>query len=399
MLWLLVVGTSCVLTVLNTPDKDLIIAEPTVKVPLAGTSISLFGFIVIASFLLILLTMHLHLIYEYWLTIERTRQKSTSRTAGGDVLQPAPVLFGWHDPISRALAAAIFYCATPIVFLLITWKACGVVGYGRPLALLSSLVTIGLVSVWIRRTPEDRKGRRVLWRLLMAIVGLTLIGQIVPGSLQRSLNLVNADLSHTDLRGLYLAGANLRKATLADAQLRGANLEGASLWGARVTGDFRGVNLSHADLQFADLRKSLLVEANLRGANLLGAQLEDAHLDGATLAKANLQSATLQNAVLFTADLAQTDLRRASLEKASLEGADLKGANLEEADLRAVNFQGASLEGADLRGANLQGARNLTGTQLAVAILDQTTKLPRYINPKGLQVQPVPRKPTGRTME
>ena len=404
MLWLLVAGTFCVLTVLNTPDKDLIVAESTVKVPLGDTSISLFGFVVIASFLLVLLTLHLHLAYDYWLNIERARQRYAHGGDEGNVLPPVPVLFAWQDPISRALAPAIFYWATPIVLLLTTWKAGGVAGYGRPLALLSSLVTIGLISVWIRRTPEKRKSRRILSGLLVAIVGLALLGQLIPGSLQRSLDLANADLSQTDLRGLHLAGANFRRANLADAELRGANLEGARLWGARVTGDLRGVNLSHADLQFADLRKCVLVEANLMGANLLGAQLQDALMDGATMGEANLQSATLQHAVLFTADLAQADLRRASLEKASLEGANLRGANLEEADLRGVNFEeanfeGANLRGANLRGANLQGARNLTGEQLAAAILDQTTKLPRYINPKGLQMQPAPRKPTGRKME
>ncbi|MCE7030439.1 pentapeptide repeat-containing protein [Jiella avicenniae] len=66
-------------------------------------------------------------------------------------------------------------------------------------------------------------------------------------------------------------------------------------------------------------------------------------------------------------------------------GVNLTAANLKRADAREtifvrVNFLNADLTDADLRGADLTGARNLTIEQLQSAVIDETTRLPDYID-------------------
>ena len=74
-------------------------------------------------------------------------------------------------------------------------------------------------------------------------------------------------------------------------------------------------------------------------------------------------------------------------------GINLTEANLRQADARKtifvrVNFFNADLTGADLRGADLSGARNLTVEQLQSAVIDETTKLPEYIDCSRLTIAP-----------
>ena len=70
---------------------------------------------------------------------------------------------------------------------------------------------------------------------------------------------------------------------------------------------------------------------------------------------------------------------RTDLSSANLKHADLSGANATGAIFRESDFDGANLRGTILIGADLTGARNLTIDQLALAVLDASTRLPDYI--------------------
>jgi uncharacterized protein YjbI with pentapeptide repeats len=78
-------------------------------------------------------------------------------------------------------------------------------------------------------------------------------------------------------------------------------------------------------------------------------------------------------------------LPSAFIRKTDLSGAILRNANLTRADasgalFRRADFLNARLDGTILKGADLTGAVNLTEEQLARAVIDDTTRLPKYID-------------------
>ena len=81
-----------------------------------------------------------------------------------------------------------------------------------------------------------------------------------------------------------------------------------------------------------------------------------------------------------TLDLHGAFVRRTDLSGASLRGANLAGADASNAIFRNADFEGALLHGTILRGADLTGAKNLVAEQLSVAIIDDLTILPGYID-------------------
>lgn len=86
----------------------------------------------------------------------------------------------------------------------------------------------------------------------------------------------------------------------------------------------------------------------------------------------DLHGISLRGAFLLGARFADAFLYDCDLEGALLQDADLRGAWLWRANLRRAN-----LDGADLRGADLSGALHLKSQQLAAAICDGETRLPR----------------------
>jgi len=81
----------------------------------------------------------------------------------------------------------------------------------------------------------------------------------------------------------------------------------------------------------------------------------------------------------FVLDLSGAKVRRSNLAHTNLSGANLSYADLTGADLTGANLAGANLTGTILRGANLSGVTNLTKKQLAGAVIDETTVLPRNL--------------------
>lgn len=107
-----------------------------------------------------------------------------------------------------------------------------------------------------------------------------------------------------------------------------------------------------------------LADVDLRTAHLQGVDLSNAQLPRAFLAGVDLRGAVLRGADMADAIFLQANLSTADLRDASLCGADLSGASLQSADLRGVDFT---------------GAKNLTRKQIEGALLDERTRLPKYI--------------------
>jgi hypothetical protein len=54
----------------SAPDSTLFVADPTIKMPFADVQVSFQSFLILAPFLLIVVTLYLHIFYGYWLDLE-----------------------------------------------------------------------------------------------------------------------------------------------------------------------------------------------------------------------------------------------------------------------------------------------------------------------------------------
>jgi len=73
-------------------------------------------------------------------------------------------------------------------------------------------------------------------------------------------------------------------------------------------------------------------------------------------------------------------IRRTRLDGASLVGADLTRADMTGVSARGADFRDANLSDTVLHGADLTDAKNLTVAQVSEARIDETTRLPDYID-------------------
>ena len=295
MLALLTFALFCWLT-LGSPDRLLIVGDETIKVPFVEVDLSFPAFLFVAPFLLIVLTVYLHVFYEERLQLEkRLRQTVVLRSYDPEAIPGyreqlinddagrAAMLFNFDHHAARRLTGFIFYMLVPLTLAAITWKALAQIAWGVPMMTVLATVTIGLAYVRHMRLPNRRWSARTV-RCIYGTLAVALLFVILQGShQQRPLNLYRAELPEA-----WLLGANLRFADLADANLQGANLQ--------------GVNLSEADLRRANLDSAKLIGADLREAYLHSADLREADLSHAKLTSANFHNADLTNAV-FRADL------------------------------------------------------------------------------------------------
>ena len=388
MFTLLGVALFCLLMVLSSSDHKLLLAtDSTITVPVANAPLSFVGFLVVAPFLLLVLTVYLHIFFGYWLDCERERQYLNQRLR--PPIESIPTLFSFPDAVSRFLTGGIFYWLVPVVLGVITWKAWADRTMGLLLTCVSGFVTIALVFLQIRRRPDNQRTwwTRLGYTILILIIGLMVLATCIPKSFQRSLNFISAELpnasfvrknlSRSDASFANLQGANFQEAILQDAILQQALLREAKLQGADLQradlqrADLQGANLREANLREADLGRANLQEANpqadLGRAKLQGANLGKAKLPEANLQGANLLQATLREANLSHAFLPEANLQWAILREADLSHAFLPGANLPEAVLPGALLPGANLPGANLPGANLRETRGLTRSQLLQA--------------------------------
>ena len=99
-----------------------------------------------------------------------------------------------------------------------------------------------------------------------------------------------------------------------------------------------------------DLRSKSLAWANLEGSILLKTNFERACLEHAQLNNTDLRYSNLKDATLNHADLVGAKLNNAYLERAELNHAYLERAELNHADLWGAQLNNADLEGTELKG-------------------------------------------------
>ncbi len=253
MLSLLGVGLYSLLAVVGSPDKSLIATNSSIQTPLVGTSISFQGFLIVSPFLLVILTVYLHILYGKWLRLETKREDLNKEpaNAGEPTIESVPAIFSFSDRLPRFVTTFIFYWFVPLILCVMASKAFALKELIRPMFYVASVVTLALLFLRINRCPERKRfwlnaPRWILLALLVAFMGYF---PSVSDSFRRPLNLQREDLHEAWLQGLDLTGADMSNANL------------------------KGANLSGAILQKAHLDEANLLDADLRTAKLQGASL------------------------------------------------------------------------------------------------------------------------------
>ncbi len=165
-----------------------------------------------------------------------------------------------------------------------------------------------------------------------------------PGARQEEMRL---DLSHCDLSGCFLDFSNWRDANFVYSRL--------------IDSWFTQADIRNAALAFAEI-----LEVGFVGANAVGASFARSRVKG------YFTGADLRNVDFHRSDLTGSSFERQSRDRGGPEspGPKLQGANFESAKLTNVVF----------RGTDLSKVKGLASDQLADAILDDETKLPRGVS-------------------
>jgi Protein of unknown function (DUF1566)/Pentapeptide repeats (8 copies) len=302
------VGLYCLLKVFGESDKSLLVANTTTQMPLVSTSISFQGFLGVAPFLLVLLSIYLHILYGYWLQLERERLhlNETRENPGEPTIESIPALFSFKERLPLLFTNLVFYWFVPLTLWFMARKAFALKEFIFPFSFGTSIVTLSLLFLQINRCSDSKpeseselpsQSKRWFWNLRRwvavnvtskrwfwnlprwvafgVLAAFTLNLPSLSESFRRPLDLQREDLHGAWLQGLDMAGADMNN----------ANLQGANLAGARL----KGANLQNANLQGANLKGSHLQKAHLNGANLQGANLGGADFEGADLFYANFR--------------------------------------------------------------------------------------------------------------
>ena len=143
------------------------------------------------------------------------------------------------------------------------------------------------------------------------------------------------------------------------------------------------LDLSNADLRNVDLSGCDLKKADLSGAKLNGARLDGANLEDASFYRADLEAANLSNAYLKGVCFIHTNLKNAQLPGTKLHRANLLMANMKGTLLKRQYFtvtHGKRPNKIYIDGADLSKAIGLSPEQIESAVIDETTKLPTYVD-------------------
>ena len=289
MFALLGVGLYCLLKVFGESDKSLIVANTTIQTPVVGTAISFQSFLVVAPFLLVILTVYLHIVYGHWLQLERERQhlNETRKNSADLTIESIPALFSFKERLPRLFTNLVFYWFVPLTLWFMARKAFALREFIVPFSIGASIVTLSLLFLQINRCPDSKAetkftSKRWFWNLprwvaFGALAAFTLNLPSLSESFRRPL-----DLQREDLHDAWLQGLDMTVADMNNANLQGANLGGANLQSA---------DLQHANLQGANLKGAQLQKAHLNGSNFQGSNLGGANFDGADLFYANFREA------------------------------------------------------------------------------------------------------------
>ena len=253
MLSLLGVGLFSLLAVIGSSDKSLIATNSTIQTPLAGTSISFLAFLIVSPFLLVSLIIYLHILFGYWLRLEKKREELNKEAAktGEPTIESVPTIFSYRDRLPRFITAFIFYWFVPLVLCIMAYKAFALKELIRPMFYLVSCVTLALLVLQINRCPKKGRFRWNAPRSILLILLVVYMAYFpsIADTFRRPLN-----LHREDLHDAWLQGVDLNGADMSNANLKGANLRGASLRKAHLNeANFQGANLGSADFTKADL--------------------------------------------------------------------------------------------------------------------------------------------------
>lgn len=387
-------------------QPDAVLLEGRIKIPFADITVDFFDFLIIGPLILIAFAAYMHIFIG---SLNAVRWPEPSKAL--------PFLFNLPGGFSKLITWLLFYGLVPFVLWKFAQKA-GPHGARDPLFLLFIVVTVVLMGLWIRRTPEAmrrRLGYRVRWGVLLVLFlpvlvtadGWRQVGQHGTVALRSNIPFLSDQVTLASLpppgppktvvdENLAAApsvapppasptGETARLATAPRAR-EGARLEtppvpatvstlppqptymNAAKIAQTILGLDRNLDLAGADLRKVDLSKRDLSRADLSRARLEGVDLSRRNLTGTNLSRAKLAGADLNGADLTEARLVRANLASADLTFASLNFADLRGAVLSKADLEGATLESARMEGAFLNGANLQRAilrkANLKGAHL-----------------------------------
>jgi uncharacterized protein YjbI with pentapeptide repeats len=120
-----------------------------------------------------------------------------------------------------------------------------------------------------------------------------------------------------------------------------------------------------------------LINLHLERANLTTGIFWDTRFDGSPLVEANLDGARLTGASFLQCNMQRATLKGALLSGTKFDRADLTSTAWQGSIIQHASFEGAILDGADFRGVDLSTAQGLHKKQIAAAVTDATTILPK----------------------
>jgi uncharacterized protein YjbI with pentapeptide repeats/uncharacterized membrane protein len=211
--------------------------------------------------------------------------------------------------------------------------------------------------------------------LSVVVTTSTLAGFSPAITLEGNEKVVNFNLSYSNfeyakLNSIEIRNTDLRYSNLKSSSLVKTNLQYSNLKGA----DLEGAKLDGANLHNTNLRAANFQDASLRKASLVGAKLSKTNFENADLTESKLmniqfRSSILTNAILSGADLSYSNLKTINLDFINLENAVLVRANLNDTSFFEAKMKGTNLENAYLRSSFLQKA-DLSNANLRNADLE-----------------------------
>ena len=362
--------TYCVLTVLGTSDRAIILDE-TAHLPIVGVDVSLNGFFIMAPIIAIMVFGYFQLYLQRlkgliddlrtnYAEIEKRRLYPWMINISED---PEPGMIGKLQEITVSFS---LWTSLPIVLTLLGFWY---IRKHEPFwsYVVASLSIAGtLIVVWFWWKYESGRIRKKLTKVtIIGFIGICILLTFQISILTFLIPLAKTGLVPEFLRPhlcVNLSYENLVTKPEVDHK--------------RIPWQQLGsIHLEGADLRFSVLKKAYLRRAHLKDARLNGAVLDEANLQAANLSGANLVESSLREAILIGTDLTEVYLSRADLFNADLRGANLTKANLEATDLTEANLIGANLTRVlKLTTEQLKKVKSLYGATLDPGLMEQIKK-------------------------
>lgn len=363
--------TYCVLTVLGTSDRAIILDEKA-HLPIVSIDVSLNGFFIMAPIIAVVVFVYFQLYLHRLKGLINDLRTNYAEIQRGRLYpwminiseEPDPGLIGKLQLITVNFS---LWISLPIVLSLLAFLYIKKHEPFWSYVVGSLSIASTLVAVWFWWKYEPGRFRDKLTRVTATgFVAICIILMFQIFTLTVLMPLARDEVIPQFLRPylcINLSYEKLVSAPKTDSKQIPWQRMGSS-------------HLEGADLRFSVLKKADLRSAHLKGARLNGAVLDEANLKNAKLSRANLVDASLKKAILEAADLAGVYLSRADLSEADLRGANLTGADLELTNLTGANLISTNLtEVEKLTVEQLGKVRSLFAAKLAPALKDQIEKL------------------------